>query len=66
MKKIKIGDTIKLIQSIKKENKIIKENTIGTIVNIDETDEFMPLQVKFQTGERLWLSYNTKIRKVEC
>ena len=66
MKKIKIGDTIKLIQSIKRESLTIKENTIGTIVNIDETDEFMPFQVKFQTGERLWLSYNTKIRKVEC
>lgn len=66
MKKINIGDKIKLMQTIKKENIMVKENTIGTIVNIDEEDEFMPIQVKFESDERLWLSYNTKMRKVEC
>ena len=54
------------MQTIKKENIMVKENTIGTIVNIDEEDEFMPIQVKFESDERLWLSYNTKMRKVEC
>lgn len=66
MKKINIGDKIKLMQTIKRENIMVKENTIGIIVNIDDEDEFMPLQVKFETSERLWLSYNTKMRKVEC
>ena len=66
MKKINIGDKIKLMQTIKRENIMVKENTVGTIVNIDDEDEFMPLQVKFETSERLWLSYNTKMRKVEC
>ena len=66
MKKINIGDKIKLMQTIKRENKMVKENTVGIIVNIDEEDEFMPIQVKFESDERLWLSYNTKMRKVEC
>ena len=66
MKKINIGDKIRLIQSIKREGIMVKENTVGTIVNIDDEDEFMPIQVKFETDERLWLSYNTKMRKVEC
>ena len=66
MKKINIGDKIKLMQTIKRENIMVKENTVGIIVNIDEEDEFMPIQVKFESDERLWLSYNTKMRKVEC
>ena len=66
MKKINIGDKIRLMQSIKREGIMVKENTVGTIVNIDDEDGFMPIQVKFETDERLWLSYNTKMRKVEC
>jgi hypothetical protein len=63
MEMAKIGMTIRLLQDIVGDYPI-KQGTKGTIVNVDEDDEFKPYQIKFDNDMRLWVDYNTKMERI--